>query len=239
MTPAQDHEGTEDPWGDDLWGDEDSTARPTQLYLQIGLVVVIVAILAAVVILRSDDTDTAGDQRADGATSATSATSAAAGPGDATAPTGQPQPSGPAWPPEINGRPDAFGELEGSPTDAPGGADPGVYIWNDFDGWHLWVVNGDDVQGVSGSITGNDAIASAEVVPEGSGTATPTDTQIEFDLPAEPEIVGINFNPGFYANSLVVSIDGSAGPLPAEFVHLGQNLAPAENPVVIVQTPAP
>lgn len=245
MTPAHDDEGTtrasatgpeaEDPWGDDLWGDEGDDSRHTQIYMQVGLVVIIVAILAAVVILRSDsdDTDTA-QPRASTPATAGSATSE-----DAPAVTsgGGGQPTGPAWPTEVNGRPAAFGELEGAPDDAPGGAEPGVYIWNDFDGWHLWVVNGDGVSGVSGQITGNDAIAGAEVVPEDAGTATPADNQITFDLSGEPEIVGINFNPGFYANSLVISIDGETGPVPAELMHLGQNLAPAENPAVIVQTP--
>ena len=95
------------------------------------------------------------------------------------------------------------------------------------------------VGGVRGSSASNVAAARAEVVPADAGTAPPDKNVINFDPPAEPEIVGINFNPGFYANSLVFSIDGPAGPIPSELVHLGQNLSPAENPVVIVQVPAP
>ncbi len=244
MTPADDLDAKTggsaaddevDPWDEDLWDDEPSIDGRTQLMLQLALVGVIVAIIAAVVVIKSGDDD---------GTSTRSATSQPAtndGVTTTVAPAvdGGTQASGPGWPTEVNGRPKAFGELGGTPEEAPGGAEPGVYLWNDFDGWHLWVVNGGDVSGVQGKIASNDAIAGAEVVPAGAGTADPVDVVIEYDLSSEPEIAGIDFNPGFYANSLVVTVDGPDGPLPANLVHLGQNLAPAENPAVIVQVQGP
>ncbi|MBX3286440.1 MAG: hypothetical protein KF703_13925 [Actinobacteria bacterium] len=218
-------------WDDDVWGDEgDPPDRRTVLFVQIGLVLVIVAIVAAVLISKNGDDD--GDSStASGGTGATTQTTV---PGGGAPVTGGPtEPAPLVWPTSVGGRPAAFGELDGAPGDAPGGAAPGVYIWSDYDGWHLWVVHGEGVGDVNGTVTGDDVVASAEVVPDGAGLVTMADQVIAFDIKDGETIAGFDFNPGFYAKRLEFVVNGADGPLPAELVHVGKDAVPAPTPIVI------
>jgi hypothetical protein len=225
-------------WDDDVWGDEgDPPDRRTVLFVQIGLVLVIVAIVAAVLIFKNDDDG--GDSVAQGGTGTTDAAQVTE-PGAPGGGTGGGAPTEPAplvWPLAVGGRPAAFGELDGSPADAPGGAEPGVYIWSDYDGWHLWVVHGDGVGDVNGTVNGDDVIASADVTPPESGVVTLADKVIAFDIKSDEPISGFDFNPGFYAKRLEFVINGPDGPLDPALVHVGKDAVPAPSPIVLEKSP--
>jgi hypothetical protein len=217
-------------WDDDVWGDEgDPPDRRTVLFVQIGLVLVIVAIVAAVLISKDGDDDE-GSTAAGGTTTTLAGSPAPGTPDGGTVP-GEPPPL--VWPVSVGGRPAAFGELDGSPADAPGGAAPGVYIWSDYDGWHLWVVHGEGVGDVNGTVTGDDVVASAEVTPSEAGVVTLADKVIAFDLKSEVPISGFDFNPGFYAKRLEFVVNGPDGPLAPELVHVGKDALPAPSPIVL------
>lgn len=218
-------------WDDDVWGDEgDPPDRRTVLFVQIGLVLVIVAIVAAVLVAKNGDDDKGTSNAAGGDTTAQTTVPGAPATGGAGTPT---EPAPLVWPVNVGGRPAAFGELDGSPADAPGGAAPGVYIWSDYDGWHLWVVHGEGVGDVNGTVTGDDVVASADVTPEGAGVVTVADKVIAFDIKSDEDIAGFDFNPGFYAKRLEFVLNGTDGPLPATLVHVGKDAVPAPSPIVI------
>jgi hypothetical protein len=223
-------------WDDDVWGDEgDPPDRKTVLFVQIGLVLVIVAIVAAVLIFKNND-DKDDSTASPGTGPGTSAQ--VTQPGTPATGGGSTEPAPLVWPANVGGRPAAFGELNGSPADAPGGADPGVYLWSDYDGWHVWVVHGEGVGDINGTVTGDDVIASADVTPPESGVVTLADKVIAFDLKSEEPISGFDFNPGFYAKRLEFVLNGPDGPVPATIVHVGQDAVPAPSPIVIEKSPA-
>ena len=184
-------------------------------------------IVGAVVLVKN------GDKKDSDSKSSDSSSQTAAGGGS----TGNTKPAAPqyVWPEDVGGRPPAFGTFNDTPAEAKGGADPGVYIWSDYDGWHLWVQNGGDIRGVSGTIAGNDNIASVDVSPLSGGTATKAATVITFDLKDSDPIVGLDFNPGFYAVKLDFAINGPDGPIPASAIHLGKKMVPPTATPVSIQ----
>lgn len=135
-----------------------------------------------------------------------------------------------AWPASAGGPPAGLGA---TPAEAAADTPPGVYLWNDFGGWHLWVVNGDGVAGVKGTITSTDDIASAEVATDGEGTAMTEGKTVAFDLPAEPRVSGVDFNPGFYGEKLTVTLEGADGPVAPELVTIGRDREVTAVPVVV------
>ncbi len=135
-----------------------------------------------------------------------------------------------AWPASVSGPPDGLG---GTPAEAWPDVEPGVYLWNDFGGWHLRVVNGEGVAGVKGTIVSGDEIASAEAATAGEGTAVIDGETIEFDLPAEPRVAGVDFNPGFYAEKLTVTLEGTDGPVDPKLVTVGREREVTKVPVVV------
>lgn len=135
-----------------------------------------------------------------------------------------------AWPASVEGPPDGLG---GTPEEASADVAPGVYLWNDFGGWHLRVVNGDDVSGAKGTITSTDEIASADVATAGQGSAVTEAKTIAFDLPAEPRVVGVDFNPGFYGEKLTVTLEGADGPVDPALVTVGREREVTALPVVL------
>lgn len=135
-----------------------------------------------------------------------------------------------AWPASAGGPPAGLGA---TPAEAAADTPPGVYLWNDFGGWHLRVVNGEGVAGVKGTIVSGDEIASAEAATAGEGTAVIDGETIEFDLPAEPRVAGVDFNPGFYAEKLTVTLEGTDGPVDPKLVTVGRDRKVTEVPVVL------
>ena len=125
-----------------------------------------------------------------------------------------------AWP-DLGGRPEGLGAT-GEATDVvdPSAA-PGAYLWNDFDGWHLWVVNGDGVAGVEGTITSTDDIAKAQLSAPDTGTVSTDGRTVAFTLAGDVPVAGLDFEPGFYSKRIVVDLDGADGPLDPALVLVG------------------
>lgn len=186
---------------------------------QIGLVVAVVLIVGIVLLTRGGDDDRAdGGAKGDGTEQA-----------DGTdAPSGKPQ-----WPASLGGRPPALGVRDQPATDVQVGAGtaPGVYLWNDYDGWHLWVVGGGPDL-VRGTLTSNDPVAKAELAVPGAGTVAIDDKVVTFELPGAAGLSGIDFNPGFFAKQLVFTLEGPNGPLDSSVVFVGSKAAEAPFPLV-------
>lgn len=133
----------------------------------------------------------------------------------------------PAWPGPVQGRPPAFGaDGDDPPASAEGLAD-GWYLWSDFTGWHLWLVG--DVGG-SVEVTTNGTFLAD--VTGGSPSLELADDRLVLQRgSAEEPVVGVDFNPGFFANELTVTVTGD-GPL-----RTGFGLADAESPLVLSYRP--
>lgn len=164
--------------------------------------------------LVASDVPSAGEPPAGGGTDA---------PGIAGAPSDRP-----SWPPAVQGRPPAFGTDGDGPPASADGLEDGWYLWSDFAGWHLWLV-GDD-RGGSVEVTTN---ASFLADPTGGQPALETGEQrltLARGEATEP-VVGVDFNPGFFAKELVVTVTGD---LP---LRTGFGLVDAASPLVLRYEP--
>ncbi|WP_426571139.1 hypothetical protein [Aquihabitans sp. McL0605] len=138
-----------------------------------------------------------------------------------------------AWPATVNGRPDGLGGERETTADVNLAADPGVYIWSGFDGWHLWVVNGGDLKGIKGTITSNAEISRGAPSAPGDGTATVKGKELTFDLSGDAPLAGVDFEPGL-SKHLEFQIEGPDGPIDASVVTTGRSgTAVAALPFVI------
>lgn len=119
-------------------------------------------------------------------------------------------------------------------------AEPGVYLWSDFDGWHLWVVNGEGIGPITGSIQANDDVADGNLAIADAGTIEVDERSFAFELPAEPGLVGIDFNPGFFTDELTIELEGPDGPIDPGLVSFGRSgESPDEVPFQLEKVPAP
>lgn len=138
-----------------------------------------------------------------------------------------------AWPASVGGRPAGLGKTGDTADQVTPTAKPGVYVWNDFDGWHLWVVNGDKVQGVRGTITSSADITKAELSARGAGTVKTTGKSATFDLKAEGALAGIDFEPGFYSKRVEISLADANGPIAPSLVTTGSATPVTSLPLII------
>ena len=70
-----------------------------------------------------------------------------------------------------------------------------------------------------------------------AGTVILDGKTVTFDLPTDQPIVGVDFNPGFYAKNLVFTLDGPDGPIADNLIHLGSKGAKSGNPIFLVKEP--
>ena len=139
-----------------------------------------------------------------------------------------------AWPAEVGGRPDGLGEEGQTAAEVAATAGPGVYIWNSFDGWHLWVVDGAGVGGVSGSIASDDGLDDAVLSAPGLGSVAVDDEAATFELPGDAALAGVDFAPNFFTKQLTIELVDPAGePVPVDVVQLGPDTEAEAVPVVI------
>lgn len=143
------------------------------------------------------------------------------------------QPEDRAWPQAYNGRPEGLGGEKDTAIDVQPDVPPGIYIWESFDGWHLWVVNGDAVAGLSGTITSSDDFVSAVSSSPGDGAVSVDGKTIDFDLSDGAPVAGVDFDPGF-SQKLTFKLDTAGGEATTEQVFTGSKSAPvAAVPVVV------
>lgn len=183
----------------------------------LGAAIVILVVVAAAVISQGGDdpptrvagTEVSAPSRAGKGSTTTTTTSTV------------PVSTKPTWPPTALGRPAALGPSGTAPEAVPADAPPGVYVWSDFDGWHLWMVNGEGVTGVQGAVVSDDEIVKADLAAAGVGERTITNNVIQFDLPADVRVSGLDINPGFYAKQLRFRFEGPDGEYPAATIKTG------------------
>lgn len=141
------------------------------------------------------------------------------------------------WPDAVGGRPAGLGGENETAADVTPTAEPGVYIWNSFDGWHLWVVNGDGLDGVSGTIKSNQDINKATSSAPDAGTATLDGSTITFDVAAGSALGGVDFDPGF-AHELTFDLEtADGGKVPADQVFTGSGPTPVDAVPVVIDKP--
>jgi len=132
------------------------------------------------------------------------------------------------WPSEVEGRPPVFGD-RGTPPGDDLDTDPGIYLWSDFDGWHLWVVQSPDDPLVEGRIRSEGAFVRADPEGERGAQVTVEHDIVTFVLGSDgARVSGISFNPAFFTPSLVVEVDDD-GRLPR---RLGFGGASTDGPVI-------
>lgn len=137
------------------------------------------------------------------------------------------------WPASSAGRAPGLAQTGVAAPKVDATAAPGVYAWQDFDGVHVWVVNGGTIAGTKGTISSDKKIGSASLAIPGKGTARLDGKTITFDLPAEPKLVGVDLNPDFYVKEIKVDIRGSNGPIDPTLVTIGPKRKVTEVPFVI------
>lgn len=205
----------------DSWDTDDATPKRTVLYAQIGLVALILAIIVIVLVVKSGKDD--DDATKDGTTKTTQAA------GSTTKTNGKP-----AWPHEVEGRPATLGKRGQKAPDVTPKAKPGVYVWSDFDGWHMWIVGGAGMPAkIDGTLTSNDPIARADLAVPGTGTVGVDGKVASYSLDTSKPLSGIDFNTGFYGKRLVFTFNGPDGPIDGKFLHTGSKSLPAVYPLVI------
>lgn len=138
-----------------------------------------------------------------------------------------------AWPEATGGRPAGLGQEKDTAADVTPTAAPGAYIWQSFDGWHLWLVNGDGVRGAKGTITSSDTFNRATSSAPDAGTVSVDGKTITFDLSADAPVAGVDFDAGF-SRKLTFTLDTPDGKVPVKLIRLGSGAKAVDaNPVVI------
>lgn len=142
------------------------------------------------------------------------------------------------WPRSSQFRP--AGGLGGAGTpaeDVEADIEPGVYVFQDFQGWHLWVVNGEEIGPVRGVLSSDEDFVRADAAIDGAGTVELSGAEVTFDLPDDPSLVGVDFATGFFAQEVTFDLEGPDGPLDAEIVTVGRSASVDEMPFDIRKVP--
>jgi len=166
-----------------------------------------IAVVVAAVLTTSDDR---GTDHADGKSGDTTTTVAGGSDGTKTSvesATSTAADAKPQWPAATGGRPPAFGKTgDPAPTD-PGDLPDGFYVWTDFDGWHGWLVGG----GADDRLT----LTSDNAITKATPVGGPVDVQLQGNVftlqrgSATERVVGVDFNPGYFARNMIVAVDGA------------------------------
>jgi hypothetical protein len=206
--------GTDD---DRLWEDDSTptSGRSFTPWIVAGGLVVVLVILFARGGSKSDDS-TAKDPSAT-TVAGSSATTAA---GDAKR----------YWPSAVNGRPVAFGQQLDQPPATLGDVTPGLYVWSDYDGWHLWYARAADGPELQGTLVSGGNVEKA--LPENAaGVELKVEgTTVTFTLgKAGQAVSGITMNPGFYSDRVKITLDGTTP------IFLGRTTDPHPSPIDIVK----
>ncbi|MEZ5140749.1 MAG: hypothetical protein R2711_18850 [Acidimicrobiales bacterium] len=85
------------------------------------------------------------------------------------------------WPADLGGRPAGLGEIDEIAAEVTPEVEPGAYLWNDFDGWHLWFAFGDGFDRATGTIRSDDDVSKLLLSPTSSGTASGDGGEVSFE----------------------------------------------------------
>lgn len=110
------------------------------------------------------------------------------------------------WPARWSGPPSGLDTKDPTASGVAPDIEPGAYLWNDFQGWHLWVVMGDGVGPVQGTLTSDKDFDDVALATARVGSMQPKGGQISFSFPADAKVAGIDFSPGFYAEKIELKL---------------------------------
>ncbi|HWJ64371.1 MAG TPA: hypothetical protein VNS19_20535 [Acidimicrobiales bacterium] len=208
----------EDDRDDERWPDDEEAPRRagvSPMAMVFGAIAVLALIVVLVATSGSDDPskDETAQTSLDETTSGPTTGSTGGATSEATDATTT-APKGPSWPAVVQGRPAAFGELHDPITGVDPEAEPGVYVWMDYDGWHAWVVDPSGKEAAKGTITSNEPFKDASPAEPGQGVVALDGTTLLFDASGvDAEAAGVTFNLGFYADEVTVNLNGTDLPL--------------------------
>ena len=234
---AADAEGYEDEAleDEDLWASD--APPPLNRTVIIAVAVAVVLVIIGFVVLGGDDSGNEGPTASGGGTSA-------AADGGTTQITSQQAP---------------FGAKVLTPTTLPPGAVPrgcgtwdtafnnppkevvdGVYVWSDFDGWHVRLA-GPTLSSVSGTVRGQYLPALQSPATAAGVTVTPdaAGKRLVFELEAGEQPVGFDFSAGCDQKELTFDLVAAGAAVPLERIHLGSKGVVEEVPIVARRTLPP
>jgi hypothetical protein len=242
-------EGTAEPVDDDdIWTDPSAEdpqppRRHRLLAPFLGLALILIGVTAVVVAVANHDDATPvaagprtpkdrGERAAPTtAPSTTTATEVLSNTDDSGTKPDAPARTKPDWPKKVGGRPLLF-DVRGAPPEAAHDPPRCLYLWGDFDGWHLWAVGAGGSAGARGTVTSDVDVARANLASPGRGSVTTHGPTITFDLSgAGDATLGIDFNPGYFAKRLELHVEGGTLPL-----CLGQTAKHARAPLVVAKS---
>ena len=140
------------------------------------------------------------------------------------------------WPLELDGRPSLFKGKRVAARDLTDPPGPGLYLWQDFEGWHLWVVRGAGIEGPTGVIASDVDFRRADVNGDtGAGGSVRADGRtIRFDFTESTDaVVGIDFGPGIAATTVVIEAAQGGKPLDSRALKLGNRSVAGDLPLEV------
>lgn len=210
----------------------DRSEPPPAPWIPAMLVAVAVVLVVAFVFFRRDDPGDSASSSDDRTASEPADPGGGDGGGngtDAGAPEPKPEST---WPEEIKWKPAITGERDQGLDRLPAEVPAGLYLWSDFQGWFVWVVDPAGKAAGRGRITTNSEFGSAELVEGSTGAFERRDDVLEFDFTGIGErVAGFRFNPGFFTNRVTIELDGDDLP-----VFLGHDAVPFDAPHVLEKT---
>lgn len=133
--------------------------------------------------------------------------------------------------------PRGCGDWDAAFNVAPDEVTEGVYIWSDFEGWHVRLA-GDAPGSIAGSVSGQ-VLPELYSPPDAPGVETTIDegaNRLSFELTGGDQPVGIDFNAGCEQQALTFELTSDGAPVPVEQIHLGKRGVVVELPLVARRT---
>lgn len=226
-----------EPDDEDLWGASERSGEPVDRRIIYGIIGVVAVLILAFLVFGGGGSDGGDDEQAV----------------KTTTPDGQPA-ADPAST-QITSQRAPFGAVGITPTTLPPGATPtgcgdwdtafnfppkeikeGVYIWSDFDGWHIRL-SGTVVPELSGSVTGQ-YTPPVQGQTGGDVVVTPDEAgkRLTFTIKPGMEPVGFDFSTGCKQKELTFDLTTNGAAVPFEQIHLGDRGAVKEYPLVARRT---
>lgn len=222
---------------EELWGPSDRAATPVDKRIIFGVVGVVAVLILGFVVFGGgssssdggDDasTKTSTDGKGETGGGSTQVTSQRA-PYNATGITPTTLPPG--------AEPTGCGDWDSAFNFPPAEITEGVYIWSDFEGWHVRVA-GTAVPELSGSVTGQ-YMPPLQGQTEGIVSVTPDEAgkRLTFSMAPGGEPVGFDFSAGCNQKELTFDLTTEGTSVPFEQIHLGSRGAVKEYPLVARRT---
>lgn len=228
-----------EPDDEDLWGASERSGEPVDRRIVFGIIGVVAVLVLGFLVFGGGGSDDGGDEQAVKTTTAE----------------GQPT-TDDRGTTQITSQRAPYGAVGITPTTLPPGATPtgcgdwdtafnfppkeikeGVYIWSDFEGWHVRL-SGTSVPELTGSVTGQ-YMPPIQGQTGGDVVVTPDEAgkRITFAIKPGMEPVGFDFSAGCKQKELTFALATTNGvQVAVDQIHLGDRGAVKEYPLVARRT---